>query len=117
VTVGVTESAYMAQRIEHLEALTEALQATISQIARGTPIEDIPPVQPERNRLWCCKGCGLRIGVYDEVTEQLRIRYKDLFMQFVCGEGGKVVAWCRYCGLENAVDYAPPAEPPKTGPR
>lgn len=59
-----------------------------------------------RDAIWGCKKCGSRLGIYDPDTDELRIRYKDLFVYVQAGEGGYVKIVCRSCSFLNKVSYS-----------
>lgn len=105
MSVGLTQLAFALATIETLEHQIAALEAAVTQLARGERVEDLPPIQTSRDRIWPCKNCGARLGVYDETADVMRIKYKDLFMSFRSGPGGFVSTLCRSCGVENRADY------------
>lgn len=50
--------------------------------------------------VWKCKSCKAVLGCLDETKEDLRIKYKDLFVYV---RGGQVTVPCRSCGQINTV--------------
>lgn len=107
MSAGLTQVALALAAIDTLEHQVAAIESAVAQLARGEPVEDLPPVQAARDRIWTCLGCGSRLGVYDQEHDLLLIKYKDLYVQVHAGEGGFVKTLCRSCGRENLVDYRP----------
>ena len=51
---------------------------------------------------WRCFDCKSILGYTNAKKDQLRIKYKDLYV-FI--EGGNTTVICRHCGCQNTVSY------------
>jgi len=53
-----------------------------------------------KDRKWLCENesCRALLGFIDETLNQVRIKYKDLYVSV---EGGRVVIKCRRCARDN----------------
>lgn len=92
-------------RVETLQHELAAAVATVTRLARGEPIDEIPKAQVSRAQLWACHSCGARLGNYDRETDVLGVHYRDAFWWVHVGEGGWFKTICRSCCAENRLDY------------
>lgn len=53
-----------------------------------------------KDRKWLCENesCRALLGFIDEKLNQVRIKYKDLYVSV---EGGRIVIKCRRCARDN----------------
>ena len=51
---------------------------------------------------WKCFDCKSILGYTNASRDQLRIKYKDLYV-FI--KGGSTTVICRHCGCQNSVSY------------
>jgi len=68
---------------------------------------DVPDMAPARvliDQFWTCKRCNAKLGVFDHESDEMRIRYRDLFLYVIPGEGGRLKYTCRGCGYVNVLD-------------
>jgi len=55
----------------------------------------------KKDQLWQCEKCGARLGIYDPVTDELRVRHKDFYAYLKAGSGGYIRLVCRSCSHIN----------------
>jgi hypothetical protein len=108
----------LSERLDALEAFVReqdsALHhvfATVQSISRGEAQQDDHADRtPMRDRVWACANCAARLGLYNERTEEMRVRYKDFVVYIKPGVGGFLKVPCRRCGEENILhDTAGPS--------
>lgn len=59
----------------------------------------------DRTRTWFCVECALVLGYTNEDRTELRIKYRDLFLEILRPES--VSTACRRCGKWNIVTALP----------
>jgi len=98
----------MGDRIEKLERQVKGMEHELSQLVDiyQNRIEKPDSMSP-LDQIWSCKKCGFRLGIYDPVTDELRIRYRDFFSWVKAGKGGYIKIVCRGCSELNEVRYTP----------
>lgn len=52
-----------------------------------------------------CIKCGARLGIYDEKTNELRIRYRDFFAWWKGSKDSYLKIVCRSCSYLNEIRY------------
>lgn len=57
-----------------------------------------------KDKVWSCVSCAARLGIYDERSDELRVRYKDFVCYVKPGAGGLVEVPCRRCGQRNRLE-------------
>jgi hypothetical protein len=100
-------------KLENLERLVQEqdaaihhLYATVQAMTRRPEGEEAPQVEertPMRDKVWACENCAARLGLYNEQTDELRVRYKDFCAYVIPGKGGVIKVPCRRCGEVNVL--------------
>lgn len=95
-------TAALHQRVEGLQdAVAQLYQQT--QLLLATRSDDEAKGASMRDTVWACENCAARLGIYDPVSDTLRVRYKDFVCYVKPGVGGSVRVPCRRCGLDNTL--------------
>lgn len=98
----------LLERLAFVEHELAATQNALADAVRGKKIG--PPEQRQfRDQLWSCSSCHRALGTYDEKSDVMRIRHRDLFVYVTVGIGGSIETICRHCGERNRQAYVAPA--------
>lgn len=99
------------QRVEvGLHEVEQSLVAMSSQIAllaashASSSSDDEGGAVAMKDKVWSCASCAARLGIYDERSDELRVRYKDFVCYVKPGAGGVVEVPCRRCGQRNRLE-------------
>jgi len=98
----------LEERIDLLEKSVSELDSTLGALIQAIPslekAEDAPNKRSAIDKFWECAGCGARLGIYNQQTTELRVRYKDFLIYIIPGAGGSTRIPCRRCGHMNVVE-------------
>jgi|TARA_Y100000289_G_scaffold14595_1_gene13705 ribosomal protein L37AE/L43A len=96
------------ERLEKLERQVKGMEHELSQLVDiyQSRIDEAEKISP-MDKIWSCKKCGFRLGIYDPVSDELRIRYRDFFCWMKAGKDGYIKIVCRGCSELNEVRYTP----------
>ena len=93
------------RRLEsHLSEIDTALAGILGLVKKNMVVEEEEESSFERpmvDKVWMCFNCGSKLGIYNEKTEELRIRYKDHLVYLKAGPGGFIKVPCRKCAYMN----------------
>jgi len=98
------------ERIDTLEKSVVELDNTLGALIQAIPAlekageDDARPRRSSIDKVWECTGCGARLGIYNQQTNELRVRYKDFLIYVIPGVGGSTRIPCRRCGHMNVVE-------------
>jgi hypothetical protein len=53
------------------------------------------------DQFWFCERCKAKLAFFDHVNDEMRIRFRDLFIYLRPGDGGELTYICRGCGYVN----------------
>jgi len=98
----------MIERIERLERQVRGIEKDLNILVKSLPATSSPVEQEEHSPcdvIWKCSKCKIRLGLYDETVDELRIRYRDFVSYVRLGAGGSIRVVCRGCGELNALEY------------
>ena len=91
---------------DRVNMLTDAVSAIHQQtqlVLSSKENEEPNRSNKMRDSVWVCENCAARLGIYDPIEDQLRVRYKDFVCYIKPGDGGVVRVPCRRCGLDNTL--------------
>ncbi len=96
-------------RIDLLEKSVSELDNTLGALIQAIPAiekntEEPPNKRSAIDKFWECAGCGARLGIYNQQTTELRVRYKDFLIYVIPGVGGITRIPCRRCGHMNVIE-------------
>lgn len=96
--------------IDELQAAVQGLSGQLAMVAAATSNSggggDTDEATTMRDTVWSCASCAARLGIYDEKSDELRVRYKDFICYVRPGAGGVVEVPCRRCGQRNRLEDA-----------
>lgn len=95
--------AQVADRVNTLSSAVSALHQQTQLLLSSKDGEEPTRSAKMRDSVWVCENCAARLGIYDPVKDQLRVRYKDFVCYIKPGDGGSVRVPCRRCGLDNTL--------------
>lgn len=95
-------------RVSKLEATVSDIEVHVLSLQRALMLGGTPSGEPKmqsqmRDDVWCCENCGARLGVYNRMKDELRVRYKDFCVYIKPGVGGRTMVPCRRCGEQNVL--------------
>jgi hypothetical protein len=102
--------AMLESRIRRLEShFTEvdaALEGILSIVKKNMAVEEEENSfeKPMVDKVWMCFNCGSKLGIYNDKSEELRIRYKDHLVYLKAGKGGFIRVPCRKCAYMNELE-------------
>ena len=98
------------RRLEsHFTEVDTALEGILAIVKRHMVVEDEVETsfdKPMKDKVWMCFNCGSKLGIYNDKSEELRIRYKDHLVYLRAGAGGFIRVPCRKCAYMNELDHS-----------
>jgi hypothetical protein len=91
-------------KLTKLERQVSGIESEITQLASIQEEFKSSNVSPI-DKVWQCDKCGGRLGIYDQKTDELRVRYRDFFAYWKAGKGGYLKMVCRSCSHINELQY------------
>lgn len=89
----------MNARINKLEKQVSLIEDELRMLYSS---EDKNKDQREpKDKLWLCEKCNSRIGILDDDTGDVRIRYKDFVAYWKPSTGSDLTVICRSCSYPN----------------
>lgn len=108
------------QRFQTLEGAVATLQRNVQSVSRDlrTVVDAInsgalsePAAEESPEILWVrCGACHSKMAVYDQDSEEIRLKFKDQYAAFKGGTGGRLRLVCRACGNLNEYDQMDDAD-------
>lgn len=101
------------QRLDAVEAACLELQDAVGAmhqtvqlllLQHSAEVEEQTSPGKMRDSVWACTSCGAKLGVYNPDTDELRLRYKELAVYMVPGQGGSIKVPCRRCAELNTLE-------------
>lgn len=77
---------------------------TLCRGALGGTHQDRKTARVMLDQFWLCKRCGAKLAFFDHEKDEMRIRFRDLFVYVTPGDGGSIRYVCRGCGYVNEID-------------
>ena len=94
--------------VTEMDAHIQHLHGVLASLQRGPQTTDQEDAEvdrkPMRDKVWACENCNARLGIYNDDTCELRIRYKDFVAYVKPGVGGYTMVPCRRCGEQNKLE-------------